>query len=177
MSKFKCFQTISQLPKSLIGFLHADWQIQMYYIALAPLVYIFIFYWLLPTSAAWLYSRGDFTGARKVLVKLSKRFPRSNIDDQFIGEVEKSVQMKMEDSVGQTFTQADLFKTPNMRLVTIVEMYQWFATTLGFKNQSTLDMKNLTLKLARCVCDSIGRKSFNFYTSYQNQEFRRTFFD
>ena len=83
----------------------------------------------------------------------------------------------MEDSVGQTFTQADLFKTPNMRLVTIVEMYQWFATTLGFKNQSTLDMKNLTLKLARCVCDSIGRKSFNFYTSYQNQEFRRTFFD
>ena len=60
------------------------------------------------------------------------KFQRSNIDDQFIDEVEKSVQMKMEDSVGQTLTQADLFKTPNMRLVTIVEMYQLFATTLGF---------------------------------------------
>ena len=134
----------------------------MYYIALAPLVYIFIFYWLLPTSAAWLYSRGDFTGARKVLLKVAVKFPRSNIDDQFIDELEKSVQMKMEDSAGQTFTQADLFKTPNMRLVTIVEMYQWFATTLGFKNQSSLDMKNLTLTLAGCVYYTICRKSLNF---------------
>ena len=174
MSKFKGFKTILNRTKSLIGFLHSDWQIQMYYIALAPLVYIFIFYWLLPTSAAWLYSRGDFTGARKVLLKLSAKFPRSNIDDQFIDEVEKSVQMKMEDSAGQTFTQADLFKTPNMRLVTIVEMYQWFATTLGFKNQSSLDMKNLTLALAGCVCHTIGRKSFNFYTSYRDQKLRKT---
>ena len=112
----------------------------MYYIALAPLVYIFIFFWLLPTSAAWLYSQGNFTGARKVLFKLSAKFPLSNIDDQFIDEVERSVQLKMEDSAGQTFTQADLFKTPNMRLVTIVEMYQWFATTLGSTQRNGLSL-------------------------------------
>ena len=117
--------------KSLIGFLHSDWQIQMYYIALAPLVYVFIFYWLLPTSAAWLYSRGNNDAARKVILKLSGKFPEAGIDEEFIDQVEKSVELKMADSTGETFTQADLFKTPRMRMVTIVEMYQWFATTLG----------------------------------------------
>ena len=103
----------------------------MYYIALAPLVYVFIFYWLLPTSAAWLYSRGNNDAARKVILKLSGKFPEAGIDEEFIDQVEKSVELKMADSKGETFTQADLFKTPRMRMVTIVEMYQWFATTLG----------------------------------------------
>ena len=38
----------------------------------------------------------------------------------------------MAKAAGQTFTQADLFKTRRMRLITIIEMYQWFSTTLVY---------------------------------------------
>ena len=117
---------------SLVGYLFSDWQDQMYVLTFTPLVYILIFYWLLPTSAAWLFSCKKNVEGRKAVQKLSKKYPAANMDDKFIDELEYSVQTKMA-AIADTdgaYTQLDLFKTPKMRIVTIVEMYQWFATTL-----------------------------------------------
>ena len=71
---------------SLIGYLLDDWHDQMIIIALAPCVYIFVLYWILPTSAAWLYSRGNDSAGRKAVQKLSKKFPKANMDDDFINQ-------------------------------------------------------------------------------------------
>ena len=57
---------------SLIGFIHTNWQIQMYYIALAPLVYVLIFHWVLPISPAWLYSRGKNEKGLLLLHRVTK---------------------------------------------------------------------------------------------------------
>ena len=117
---------------SLIGYIFPDWQNQMIVIAIAPCVYIFIFYWLLPTSAAWLFSVGKTAEGREVVQQWSKKYPTANIDETFIDQLEHSVQQKMANAPSGTYSQLDLFKPPRMRIVTIVEMYQWFATTLVY---------------------------------------------
>ena len=50
-------------------------------------------------------------------------------------EVEYSVALDQEDdnqSENVTYTQADLFKRPGMRKITIICMYQWFASSLVY---------------------------------------------
>ena len=46
--------------------------------------------------------------------------------------MEASVKLQQKSGDGKVYTQIDLFKPPRMRIVTIVEMYQWFATTLVY---------------------------------------------
>ena len=117
---------------SLIGYIFTDWQDQMIIITFAPCLYIFIFYWILPTSAPWLFSVGKTAEGRKTVQNWSTKFPTANIDEIFIDELEYSVQTKMGNEPAGNYSQLDLFKTPKMRIVTIVEMYQWFATTLVY---------------------------------------------
>ena len=62
---------------------------------------------------------------------LAARFPTSKIDNQFIDEVEKSVAEEMKCSSGEDLTNLDLLRSPGIRMVTFLVMYQWFATTLG----------------------------------------------
>lgn len=53
----------------------------------------------------------------------------------YFSEVEYSVALDQEDdnqSENVTYTQADLFKRPGMRKITIICMYQWFASSLVY---------------------------------------------
>ena len=53
----------------------------------------------------------------------------------YLSEVEYSVALDQEDdnqSENVTYTQADLFKRPGMRKITIICMYQWFASSLVY---------------------------------------------
>lgn len=61
---------------SLIGYLHSDWHTQMIYITFAPVVFILGFYWILPVSAAWLFSRGEGMKAKRVVAQFGKKFPK-----------------------------------------------------------------------------------------------------
>jgi len=116
---------------SLIGYLLSDWQDQMIVVLLAPLLYIPI-YLFLPTSIAWLFSSRKYDRARVETKKIAASLNVNDCSESFLDKVEASVKLQQKSGDGKVYTQIDLFKPPRMRIVTIVEMYQWFATTLVY---------------------------------------------
>ena len=62
---------------------------------------------------------------RTSLLKLTVRSGTRTLNGYF-GDISQIFIFKF-----RNLKKADLFKMPSMRLVTLVEMFQWFATTLG----------------------------------------------
>ena len=104
----------------------------MIVLTVTPLVFCVAFYWILPTSNAWLFATGRFDEGRDGVEKMGKKFPKENIDEGFIDEVEYSVKEKMTDGGARTYNQTDLFKTPGMRRTTLIELVQWFSTKMVY---------------------------------------------
>ena len=62
----------------------------MIVIAVMPVFYLFIFYFLLPMSPRFLFSAGRNEDGKKALRQIAKHYPKANIDDKFIDQVEYS---------------------------------------------------------------------------------------
>ena len=73
-----------------------------------------------------------FNNIRDETGKIATSLKVDNCSEAFLDEVEASVKLQQKSGDGKVYTQLDLFKPPRMRIVTIVEMYQWFATTLVY---------------------------------------------
>ena len=58
--------------------------------AVMPVFYLLIFFFLLPKSARFLFSAGRNEEAKKALLKIGKRFPKRNINEEFVKQVEFS---------------------------------------------------------------------------------------
>ena len=82
----------------------------MIVLVFAPLLYILVFHWLLPTSSAWLYSRSKNSLGRKSIKALGKKFPNADLTDDFIDEIEWSIKEKTGEMTKVTYSQIDLFK-------------------------------------------------------------------
>ena len=116
---------------SLVGYIIKDWQDQMIVLSLAPVFVIPIFFYL-PYSTAWIFSQKRYDDAKEN-VKLIGRKYEIETDEKFLEQLEASVKAQQKsDAGGKTYTQIDLLKPRRMRIITLVEMYQWFATTLVF---------------------------------------------
>ena len=55
-----------------------------------PIFYVVIFFFLLPKSARFLFAAGRNEEAKKSLLKIGKRFPKRNINEEFVNQVEYS---------------------------------------------------------------------------------------
>ena len=64
--------------------------------------------------------------------KIAESLNVHDCSESFLDEVEASVKLQQKSGDEKVYTQIDLFKPSRMRIVTIVEMYQWFATTLVY---------------------------------------------
>jgi len=154
--------SLGYISLSFVGYLCRDWRDQMIVIALMPTAYLLIFFWLLPKSARFLFSAGRNEEAKQSLKRIATHFPKKQIDDDFINQVEYSTQLDMAQKSGDetVYSQADLFKEPGIRRITLFCMYQWFATTLVYYGLSfgagdlggSLLVNNMLNGLVEFVC-------------------------
>ena len=77
-----------QIPSN--KYMILDWRLMMIVFAAMPIFYVLIFFFLLPKSARFLFSAGRNEEAKKSLLKIGKRFPKRNIDEEFVNQVEYS---------------------------------------------------------------------------------------
>lgn len=154
-------RAVGYISLSVIGYYLKNWQSQMIVLTLTPMVFVVAFYWILPTSNAWLFATGQFEEGRAGVKKLGERYPDANIDDAFIDELEYSVKQKMSKGGTKTYTQADLFKTPGMKRTTFIELSQWFSTKMVYYGLSLgagslgEDTKLLFLQLKKLYITSV----------------------
>ena len=124
--------SVGYISLSFVGYFCKDWRLQMIVIACIPAVF-FLFYFFLPSSARFMFSAGRNEDAKKALRRIASHYPKANIDEEFINQVEYSTQLDMSGKTDDVvYTQADCFKTAGTRRITMLCMYQWFATTLVY---------------------------------------------
>jgi len=125
-------RAVGYISLSVIGYVLHNWHHQMVILTITPLIFCIAFYWILPTSNAWLFSTGRFDEGREGVRKMGKKYPDVNIDDGFIDELEYSVKEKMSGGGAASYTQLDLFKTPGIKRTTLIELVQWFSTKMVY---------------------------------------------
>jgi len=116
---------------SIIGSFIHNWHQQMMVFVAVPLVFVFIFFWIVPMSNAWLYATKKFDEGR-VGVKHFAEKVNVDVDEGFLDELQYSVEQKMSSGAAVTYTQADLFKRPGMKKTTFIELTQWFSTKMVY---------------------------------------------
>ena len=92
-------------------------------LASAPLLFICVFYWVLPKSPAWLYSRNENDLGRKGVQSLSRKFPKAELTEDFIDEIELSIKLKTGQLNEKTYTQMDLFKERIYKSILSVKIF------------------------------------------------------
>ncbi|CAG7817036.1 unnamed protein product [Allacma fusca] len=111
----------------LIAWLERDWRIMSLYTTV-PFSLYYIYFWFLPESPRWLLAQKRVKEALKILEALAqvngKKLPTHLVDR--IGFEDRR---QGKDSAGSRHTKGilDLFRTPNLRLKTLLLTLCWFA--------------------------------------------------
>ena len=93
----------------------------------APIPFIAIYFWILPNSAAWLFSVGRFEEAKSTVRKIAYQLNVEGISDDFLEKLETEVKnCQKKTVVGKKYTQVDLIKSAGMRRTTITICIFWF---------------------------------------------------
>ncbi|ENN72266.1 hypothetical protein YQE_11127, partial [Dendroctonus ponderosae] len=114
----------------------ADWKM-LCYVTSAPLALAILTPWIVPESARWLVSQGQFDKSIGILRKFA-RINKRTVDDKTYDR------FKQEEECGKNYTVLDLFKTPRLRKITIILILLWMAISLVFdghvRNVGTLGL-------------------------------------
>ncbi|XP_014251660.1 carcinine transporter [Cimex lectularius] len=126
------FYTFGLIILSGVTYMLRDWRV-LSIATSAPFVLYYIYWCFLPESPRWLIARGQFKEALKILEKLArinkKDFPPSV--KQKLKENISFLETKKEKHKMGPGIQA-LFKTPNMRLKTLLISLNWFANEMVY---------------------------------------------
>ncbi|XP_039484490.1 carcinine transporter isoform X2 [Drosophila santomea] len=122
------FYTSGIMLLSVVTYLERDW-VRLSYITSLPFYAYFLYMFVMPESPRWLLMRGRLEEALKILERMAKvngrEFPEAvhlKLEAQIRRDKLKKQKKKMA-NVGL----ADLCRTPNMRLKTILITLSWFA--------------------------------------------------
>ena len=69
-AQYHSFFAVGYMFLSYIAYMERDYHVMQVYISLFAIPY-FIFYWLIPTSPRWLYTKNRNSEAREILMKFS----------------------------------------------------------------------------------------------------------
>ncbi|KAJ8981413.1 hypothetical protein NQ317_010352 [Molorchus minor] len=126
------FYTFGLMMLSGIAYLIRNW-IYLGLTTSLPFI-LYYFYWpYLPESPRWLLTQDRFEEALEILETLAKvnnkEIP-SEVRQQFRGKMTPIVSINEESAKNLGFS--DLFRTPNMRLKTIIITFSWFANQMVY---------------------------------------------
>ncbi len=120
----------SLLP--LVAYYIRDWRdIQL--VSTIPLPPFLLFYWCLPECPRWLLSKGRVVEATKILEKAARINGLTNGGtlhfklNQDIDSDAKKVQPLLDVECETSSNILDLFKTPNLRRITLISWFIWFS--------------------------------------------------
>ncbi|KAJ3629259.1 hypothetical protein MTP99_013661 [Tenebrio molitor] len=114
-----------------IAYYLADWKM-LCYVTSAPLALAIITPWMVPESARWLVSQGQFDKSIGILRKF-QRINRTKVDDATYDRFKEScLTARKEEEMDKAYTVLDLFKTPRLRKITILLIVMWMAISLVF---------------------------------------------
>jgi OCT family organic cation transporter-like MFS transporter 13 len=114
-----------------IAYYLADWKM-LCYVTSAPLALAIITPWMVPESARWLVSQGQFDKSIGILRKF-QRINRTKVDDATYNRFKEScLTARKEEEMDKAYTVLDLFKTPRLRKITILLIVMWMAISLVF---------------------------------------------
>ncbi|XP_050294589.1 solute carrier family 22 member 13 [Anthonomus grandis grandis] len=121
----------------------ANWKM-LCYITSAPLALAILTPWIVPESARWLVSQGQFDKSIGILRKF-ERFNRRTVDPKVYDSFRANcIKIQQEEECGKNYTVLDLFKTPRLRKITIILILLWMAISLVFdghvRNVGTLGL-------------------------------------
>lgn len=95
-----------------------------------PFLFYFIYWFYLPESPRWLLAKGQYEKAQKVLEKLAK-VNKKPIPEGYAELLQNEITTQKSLLNRPRYSAApkvfDLFRTPNMRLKTILITFNWFA--------------------------------------------------
>ncbi|KAH8255881.1 hypothetical protein KR026_000884, partial [Drosophila bipectinata] len=112
-----------------------------------PIIFGMVSYFLLPESARWLVSRGNFDKALKLL-KLAARQNRKVVPADVLDNFKVScAEFYQEETKGRKFTFLSIFRRRRMARFMILLIFLWMTISLVYDGQvrvaSVLDTKNL----------------------------------
>ncbi|XP_053959658.1 carcinine transporter [Anastrepha ludens] len=120
------FYTSGIMLLSVVTYLERDW-VKLSYYTSVPFHLYFGYIFIMPESPRWLLMRGRLEEALGVLERMAKVNGRK-LPNKIKGDLEaKILQNKIANVKTVNVGVSDLFRTPNMRLKTILITLSWFA--------------------------------------------------
>uniref|UniRef100_T1J4N1 Major facilitator superfamily (MFS) profile domain-containing protein n=1 Tax=Strigamia maritima TaxID=126957 RepID=T1J4N1_STRMM len=127
-----------------IAYLVTDWS-YLQLVTSVPALLFLVFYWILPESGRWLLAKGRTDDADKIIQKMMK-WNKCLLKDETVqyGTVQSDSTPKpleststsdtdtLFDSTKHSYSMIDLFRTPRLRLRTILLMLCWFLNVLVY---------------------------------------------
>ncbi|CAG9132749.1 unnamed protein product [Plutella xylostella] len=114
---------------SVIAYFVRDWR-HLQLVTSLPWVFVFLYYWAVPESPRWLITAGKKQEAIGLLTRIAKKnnMPTENIEE-IVNEIENESLNAAQEQKGSYL---DLFRTPKIRMCTIISALVWFSVTFVF---------------------------------------------
>uniref|UniRef100_A0A3B3TC24 Solute carrier family 22 member 3 n=1 Tax=Paramormyrops kingsleyae TaxID=1676925 RepID=A0A3B3TC24_9TELE len=107
-----------------IAYLIPSWKTLQFSIT-APCFLFLVYYWLLPESPRWLLSMKRTTEAMEIVKHMAKKNGKSLPQDY--------ITPGLEDNLSSNPVPWDVFKTPQMKKITLILMYAWFTSSVVYQ--------------------------------------------
>uniref|UniRef100_A0AAY4B915 Major facilitator superfamily (MFS) profile domain-containing protein n=1 Tax=Denticeps clupeoides TaxID=299321 RepID=A0AAY4B915_9TELE len=132
-----CCYALGLMLLSGIAYGVQNWRVLQLVLS-APVLFLGVYYWILPESARWLLTQGRQEEARREIQKVARANKR---------KVPESLLDKLEaETTPQTGSMLDLFRMPYLRKRALVLSYLWFVISLVYYGVS-LNVGNFGLDI------------------------------
>ncbi|CAK1555212.1 unnamed protein product [Leptosia nina] len=120
---------ICYLLLPVIAYFLSDWK-HLQLVTSLPWAFVLLYYFVIPESPRWLITMGRKKEATDILVNMAKRqnMPTENIE----ALVDKTYEELVKNDENQHATYIDLFKTPKIRMYTLMTSFVWMCCSLSF---------------------------------------------
>ncbi|CAH2084663.1 unnamed protein product [Euphydryas editha] len=120
---------LSYFTLPIIAYFLRDWR-QLQWATSLPWVFVILYYFLVPESPRWLITMGQKEKATEILTYIAKKnnMPTDNIKEL----VEKAVMETQSFHTKQYGSYIDLFKTPKIRIYTLITAFVWMCCAHTF---------------------------------------------
>nr|XP_026695296.1 organic cation transporter protein-like [Ciona intestinalis] len=118
---------------TLSGFAYAwrDWRDLQLAISFVPLPFVF-FWFFLPESPRWLFSKGKVAKGKKISEMMAKRNGNHLSDDVWQRAEKAGQELSVSEDSSNSYSPLELFRRRRMRLITINMMFNWFVNSLVY---------------------------------------------
>ncbi|XP_013173246.1 PREDICTED: organic cation transporter protein-like [Papilio xuthus] len=117
------------LVHPIIAYYVREWR-YLQLVTSVPWVFVLLNFWLLPESPRWLITMGKKEEAIRILTTIAKRNNRPTDDiKSIVDKIEQETQQERKQEYGSYI---DLFKTPKIRIYSIIIAFVWFCCAHTF---------------------------------------------